>query len=105
MSDVPCNGCTQCCKWRGELVIRPMLYPDEIGKYKHRMLPDGTVRLAASSTGSCVYLSKDGCSIWETRPKVCRSFDCRDLLERMARGKFGPMIRVMVAATKLPEKQ
>jgi hypothetical protein len=33
--------------------------------------------LATKETGECVYLGPTGCTIYERRPLLCRSFDCR----------------------------
>ena len=76
--DVPCNGCTLCC--HKTLV---MLYPGdpEIRKtlaINHEGTRAGFV--IEQMDGKCVYLTDDGCSIWEDRPAMCRHFDCRDLL-------------------------
>lgn len=27
--------------------------------------------------GDCIYLTENGCSIWEKAPATCRKFDCR----------------------------
>lgn len=29
--------------------------------------------------GHCYYLEKDGCSIYEVRPSVCREYSCKDI--------------------------
>lgn len=39
---------------------------------------DGKTYLATRASGDCVYLCSGGCSIYATRPNVCRSYDCRD---------------------------
>ncbi len=33
--------------------------------------------LARTPAGACVYLGASGCTIYERRPLLCRSFDCR----------------------------
>jgi Fe-S-cluster containining protein len=33
--------------------------------------------LATTATGQCVYLGASGCTIYDRRPLLCRSFDCR----------------------------
>ena len=33
--------------------------------------------LATEANGQCVYLGASGCTIYERRPLLCRSFDCR----------------------------
>lgn len=51
-------------------------YDGRTGEYKGLILwrvPDGP------NKGDCIYLTPDGCSIWERAPWTCRTFDCRDL--------------------------
>ena len=43
------------------------LVPDDLGDKKLRKLADG----------ACVHLGPQGCTVYEHRPKVCRSHDCR----------------------------
>ena len=33
--------------------------------------------LDTEANGACVYLGESGCTIYERRPLLCRSFDCR----------------------------
>jgi Fe-S-cluster containining protein len=33
--------------------------------------------LATDEAGCCVYLGANGCTIYDRRPFLCRSFDCR----------------------------
>lgn len=62
-----------------------MLHPelgDDADSYEHRVAgagADGTpvFVLAADERGRCVYLGERGCTIYERRPYLCRSFDCR----------------------------
>lgn len=37
--------------------------------------------------GECVYLDDKGCTIWEQRPAVCRTFDCRALVRKLGPGR------------------
>lgn len=74
MSNVPCNGCTECC--RGFDTV--WLMPDEIGRYRMEVeAHSGRYMLARSADGDCVYLGDTGCTIHSTRPHVCRWYDCR----------------------------
>jgi hypothetical protein len=34
--------------------------------------------LATEANGHCVYLGATGCTIYDRRPFLCRSFDCRE---------------------------
>jgi Fe-S-cluster containining protein len=37
--------------------------------------------------GECVYLGEEGCTIYQRRPAVCRSFDCRSLFLKQTRNE------------------
>jgi Fe-S-cluster containining protein len=55
---------------------------DDVGAYQYRVAahPDTgepLFLLATKETGECVYLGPTGCTIYERRPLLCRSFDCR----------------------------
>ena len=39
--------------------------------------PDGELVLQRRSDGACVHLGEQGCTVYEQRPAVCRTFDCR----------------------------
>jgi hypothetical protein len=73
---VACGGCTACCHYSGIVV-------DEKRNRKH--LPyllternrDGELVLRQRPDGACIHLGEQGCSVYEHRPTVCRSFDCR----------------------------
>ena len=60
-----------------------MLYPDDPPLETLVVINDAGTRIGHAikqDGGKCVYLADDGCSIWETRPAMCRHFDCRDIL-------------------------
>lgn len=73
--DVPCNGCTRCCK--GDAVR--LLPEDDPSKYKTEPHPyrEGQLMLAHAESGDCFYLGPTGCVIHETKPLMCRQMDCR----------------------------
>ncbi len=103
---VPCNGCTACC--RSEWVF---LYPDKGDQtlfYKTRdAINPATGQMGKciehKMDGSCVYLGKQGCTIYAMQPHACRVFDCRnywrslDPPERKRRLKAGD---ALLAAAK-----
>lgn len=73
---VLCGACTACCYYPGIVVD---------GKRDQRRLPhlltershDGELVLRQRSDGACVHLGEQGCTVYEHRPAVCRTFDCR----------------------------
>ena len=73
---VPCAGCSACCYYDGIPVDK---------KRDSRRLPhlltertcDGGLVLQRRADGACIHLGAQGCTVYEHRPSVCRSFDCR----------------------------
>lgn len=79
-TEVPCNGCTECCRSGQGLFLHPEL-GDDVAAYETRMAVDTAGNriflLATTPKGACVYLGPTGCTIYERRPLLCRTFDCR----------------------------
>lgn len=76
-----CDGCIECCRSGQGLVLHPER-GDDVASYRHRTLghrADGSevFVLETDEKGACVYLGERGCTIYERRPLLCRSFDCR----------------------------
>jgi Fe-S-cluster containining protein len=81
-ADVPCGGCTACCRSSQFVHIGP----DETDTLSHipaallfpaPRLPRGHVLLGYDERGHCPMLVDDQCSIYEHRPRTCRTYDCR----------------------------
>ena len=80
--DVPCGDCTACCtssqfvhigpeeKETLARIPRPLLVPAP-------GLPPGTMVMGYDQQGRCPMLVEGACSIYEHRPRTCRSYDCR----------------------------
>lgn len=80
-TEVPCRGCTECCRSNQGLVLHPD-QGDDVESYKFQVLGHGIAghpvfALATDESGRCVYLGSNGCTIYDRRPFLCRSFDCR----------------------------
>lgn len=81
-ADVPCGLCNACCRTFHQLHIRP----DE-RRVRRRLprgyltaacgLPPGYLLLGYTEDGACPMLADGRCSIYEDRPLVCRTYDCR----------------------------
>ena len=81
-ADVPCNGCTACCRAAQFVHIgadeietlarvpRELQFPAPGGAA-------GDVVLGYDERGHCPMLVDDACSIYEHRPRACRMYDCR----------------------------
>ncbi len=81
-SDVPCGTCTACCTAAQFIHIAP----DETDTLAHipaellfpaPRLPPGNVLLGYNQHGHCPMLIDNRCSIYEHRPRTCRTYDCR----------------------------
>jgi len=81
-AEVPCNGCTACCTSSQFVHIGP----DETDTLAHipaellfpaPLMPRGHVLLGYDERGHCPMLIDNRCSIYEHRPRTCRTYDCR----------------------------
>jgi len=81
-TDVPCDGCVACCTSAQFVHIAP----DEADTLAHipaellfpaPRMPKGHVLLGYDEHGRCPMLVDDRCSIYEHRPRTCRTYDCR----------------------------
>jgi hypothetical protein len=81
-SDVPCDGCTACCASSQFVHVAP----DEVDALAHIPgellfpapgLPRGHVLMGYDEQGRCPLLTDGGCSIYDHRPRTCRTYDCR----------------------------
>ena len=81
-SDVPCAGCTACCRASQFILVEPderdtlAHVPPELLFPAPRM-PRGHRVLGYDERGHCPMLVDDRCSIYEHRPRACRAYDCR----------------------------
>ncbi len=73
--DVPCNGCTLCCK---NDAVR-ILPHEDASRWQTEPHPymDGALMLAHKPNGDCVYLGDGGCTRQDDKPQVCYEMDCR----------------------------
>jgi Fe-S-cluster containining protein len=81
-SVVPCGRCTACCTSFQFIHIEPdesdtlAHIPTELLFPAPRLAP-GNVVLGYDERGHCPMLVDDKCSIYEHRPRTCRTYDCR----------------------------
>ena len=81
-SEVPCGGCTACCTSSQFVHVGPeesdtlAHIPAEL-LFPAPGLPPGHVVLGYDERGHCPMLIDDQCSIYEDRPRTCRTYDCR----------------------------
>jgi Fe-S-cluster containining protein len=81
-AEVPCGECNACCRTFHQIHIRP-------GERRARKrlprehlslapgLPPGYLLLGYTESGACPVLADGQCAIYEDRPLVCRTYDCR----------------------------
>ena len=81
-SDVPCGTCTACCTSSQFIHIAPdevdalEAIPGEV-LFPAPRLPAGHVLMGYDENGHCPMLIDGACSIYERRPRTCRTYDCR----------------------------
>lgn len=82
--DVPCEGCTACCRSSLFIHIQPQ-EADTLKRIPKALqfpapgLPQGHVVLGFKDDGHCPMFLEGACSIYDVRPVTCRKFDCRVL--------------------------
>lgn len=81
-AEVPCGECTACCRSSQFVHIAP----DEQDALRHiprellfpaPRLPRGHVLMGYDEHGRCPMLGQQGCTIYDHRPRTCRTYDCR----------------------------
>jgi Fe-S-cluster containining protein len=79
---VPCDGCTACCTSSQFVHIEPdetetLARIPPVLRFPAPGLPKGHVVLGYDEHGRCPMLVEGACSIYEHRPRTCRTYDCR----------------------------
>ena len=80
--DVPCGTCTACCTSSQFVHIGPD-EPDTLSRIPKALLfsapglPKGNVVMGYDERGHCPMFVDGSCSIYEHRPRTCRTYDCR----------------------------
>lgn len=73
--NVPCDGCTACCRSD----MRVNLSEDETERFPH-VIEDGRPVLAKNGRDCVMFdVENNRCSVYEDRPIVCKTYDCRQL--------------------------
>lgn len=80
--DVPCGGCTACCTSSQFVHLDPAdvaaleRIPAEL-LFPAPGLPEGHLLMGHDERGHCPMLVGGACSIYDARPRTCRTYDCR----------------------------
>jgi len=103
-ADVPCDGCTACCESSQFVLVEPEEHdarahiPPEL-LFPAPGAPKGYSLLPYDEHGRCPMLHDGRCSIYEHRPRTCRTYDCRVLAAAgVDVGSAKPAIRRRAAA-------
>jgi Fe-S-cluster containining protein len=81
-ADVPCGNCNACCRTFHQIHLRPgekrarRRLPKEYLSVAGRP-PPGYLLLGYTEEGACPVLVGGRCTVYEDRPLVCRTYDCR----------------------------
>lgn len=81
-ADVPCGDCTACCTSSYFIHVRPddkaalARIPKKL-LFAAPGLPKGHKVMGFDQRGHCPMLVDGRCSIYEDRPRTCRTYDCR----------------------------
>lgn len=82
ISDVPCGDCNACCRASYFIHVAPedtqalAVIPKEL-LFTAPGAPPGFQLMGFSEQGHCPMLQDGRCSIYASRPRACRSYDCR----------------------------
>lgn len=79
---VPCGACTACCTSSQFVHIEPdetdtLAHVPSALRFPAPGLPKGHVVMGYDERGHCPMLVDGACSIYEHRPRTCRTYDCR----------------------------
>lgn len=81
-ADVPCGTCTACCTASQFIHIGPeetdaLAHIPKALLFAAPRLPAGHVLMGYDHRGHCPMLVDNRCSIYDHRPRTCRTYDCR----------------------------
>lgn len=81
-TDVACGTCTACCASSQFVHVEPdehdaLAHIPKALRFPAPGLPEGHVLLGYDEQGRCPMLGERGCTIYEHRPRTCRTYDCR----------------------------
>ena len=74
LGNVPCNGCRACCLH--DMIPLMPERGDLIWTYKHEVVATAAgpkAVLQCGETGECIYLARDGCTMHDRAPAICRA--------------------------------
>tara|TARA_E500000305_G_C3806593_1_gene136489 strand:- start:73 stop:489 length:417 start_codon:yes stop_codon:yes gene_type:complete len=73
-----CGACNKCCRKKPGILLFPEIGDDPAVYGDNVEIVDDRPILKTKPNGDCVYLDLEtGCTNYENRPRVCRTYDCR----------------------------
>jgi len=87
---IECGECRKCCQWGREgKRIGAIITTKEVMSNQYEFTKVASVfRLNVNHEGDCIYLGEKGCTIHDTKPEWCRTFDCRELFTSTEKNPF-----------------
>ncbi len=81
-ADVPCGTCTGCCEASQFIHLTPddtdaLAHIPAALRFPAPGLPSGHQLMGYDEHGRCPMLVDGACSIYDHRPRTCRTYDCR----------------------------
>jgi Fe-S-cluster containining protein len=81
-TDVPCGECNACCRGSYFIHVDPsesesLTAIDESLLFPAPGRPEGHRLLGFDESGTCPMLREDRCTVYASRPRTCRTYDCR----------------------------
>lgn len=118
-----CQRCTACCRWPGQVrltdeeitrlaAFNQLSEPDFIERFTRLTHDRRGLALQEKSSGACVFLVGDDCSVQSMKPQQCRDFPnlwrhpdadklCRAIPREVSEGDYVRL--VAVATQRTPE--
>ena len=87
---VPCNGCRLCCM--NDIILLIPERGDELHQYEFEMAGEHPV-MKRQANGHCIALGKDGCTIYDKRPIMCRKFDCAGMVQGLKKRDIPKLLK------------
>jgi uncharacterized protein len=81
-TDVACGSCVGCCS-SSQFILVEADEADALAHIPRELLfpaprmPEGNVLMGYDQHGRCPMLGDTGCTIYDHRPRTCRTYDCR----------------------------
>ncbi len=86
-----CNGCTACCI-KEAIFLHPEC-GDIVEFYETDTYNGRHILKHTKNSEECIYLTPNGCGIYDVRPTICRELDCRLVVRKLGFTRSRKMVR------------